>query len=111
MHLISVAPGKSSIIRSNKSGCLTMSSVSTSETISGGTMGSFNLFRPYHYGPHKWDDYLLDIQDALTAKTDLQRESISLSRLSLQHTAQTNEELQAITQELADVRQGIEAGF
>jgi tetratricopeptide (TPR) repeat protein len=53
-------------------------------------MSSFNLFRPYYYGAHKWDDYLLDIQDALAADVGLQQD---------------------IAKELAAVRQGLESGL
>ncbi len=74
-------------------------------------MSSFNVFRPYYYGPYKWDNYLLDIQDGLATNADLQRQTISLRRQDFQQMAETTQGLQSIAQEVAQVRQGLQDGF
>jgi hypothetical protein len=74
-------------------------------------VSSFNVFRPYYYGPYKWDNYLLDIQDGLATNADLQRQTISLRRQDFQQMAETTQGLQSIAQEVAQVRQGLQDGF
>ena len=43
-------------------------------------MGAPDLFRPYYYGKHRWDDYLLDIEGAAQANANLQRQRLRTER-------------------------------
>ncbi len=69
------------------------------------------IFGPYYYGKHKWDDYLLDIQD-----------SIKYSKVGQQQVGERREETLGIaheqldqmreqTQELRGIRAALNSGF
>jgi len=63
-------------------------------------MGRTGIY-PYYHGQHRWDNYLLDIQDAVEKNSDILREQT-------EEMQEQTEELRRQTEELGNIRAGIE---
>lgn len=69
------------------------------------------IFRPYHYGVYKWDDYLLDIQDTIDRGNVAQQQGIRLQKDALNIAREQVEELGKQTTYLHQIGQTLESGF
>ena len=71
------------------------------------------LFGPYYYGKHKWDNYLLDIQDTIEAGNATQRHGTRLQAEAIEVAYEQLDEIRAQTEQLqridATLNSGIEA--
>jgi tetratricopeptide (TPR) repeat protein len=81
-------------------GAIDFKNLSLSWLADGGRMGRTGLF-PYYYGEHRWDNHLLDIQDAVEQNSDLLREQT-------EELQEQTEELRRQTEEMSNIRIGIE---
>ena len=67
-------------------------------------MDSLSPLRPYYYGDRKWDNYLLDIQEAVETGNSLQADALESAR-------DQAEELRRQTAELVRVQETLQNGF
>src|ERR1700734_1380899 len=68
------------------------------------------LFRPYHYGVFKWDDYLLDIRETIEAGNLVQRKD-GRRNATLEAVREQTQELRAQTSQLQELERTLESGF
>ena len=75
-------------------------------------MPSMSLFRPYYYGKQRYEDYLLDVTDAIESNTTLQRQGNKLQKRAAEEMqAQQYQSLQqqeAMREELGALSDGID---
>src|SRR2546427_6262194 len=64
--------------------------------------------RPYHYGLYRWDDYLLDIQEAV--ETGSKRQAAASAEVVDESRTQT-EQIQGVRQDLRDLSDDIQWGL
>lgn len=69
------------------------------------------IFRPYHYGAYKWDDYLLDIQDAIKGGNLAQRQGVQCQDEALEVAREQAEELSRQTTYIHQIGETLESGF
>lgn len=67
-------------------------------------MDSLSPLRPYYYGDRKWDNYLLDIQEAVETGNSLQADALESAR-------DQAEELRRQTAEWVRVQETLQNGF
>lgn len=81
-----------------------------------------NLFRSYHYGEYRWDDYALDINDAIESNSKLLLESVRAQGRGAQISQRQTEELtqqrreqreqtDELLNELQEMRTDVQWGF
>src|ERR1022692_1054492 len=66
---------------------------------------------PYYYGKHKWDNYLLDIQETLESGNAAHRQNIRLQSGTLDVARKQVEELRQQTEQLSNIEQALQNGF
>lgn len=69
------------------------------------------IFGPYHYGVYKWDDYLLDIQDAIKGGNLAKRQVVQRQEEAVEVAREQAEELRRQTAHLDEIAQTLEIGF
>jgi tetratricopeptide (TPR) repeat protein len=66
---------------------------------------------PYYYGKHKWDNYLLDIQETLESGNAAHRQNIRLQSGTLDVARKQVEELRQQTEQLSNIERALQNGF
>jgi hypothetical protein len=69
------------------------------------------LFGPYYYGEHKWDNYLLDIQEAIGSGNAVQQQSVRPQEEALDIAHEQVEELRQQTVHLHRIEEVLQSGF
>jgi hypothetical protein len=69
------------------------------------------LFGPYYYGKHKWDNYLLDIQETIATGNAAQRQGVEFQAQTLEIAHEQLEELQTQTRQLRRIEEALNNGF
>ncbi len=69
------------------------------------------VFGPYYYGKHKWDNYLLDIQDAVKSGEAAQRQGGRFQNEALGVAREQLDELHEQTQQLHGIKEALNTGF
>src|SRR5437870_4744298 len=72
---------------------------------------TMRLFGPYYYGKHKWDNYLLDIQDTISAGNTTQRQGARLHARAIEVAHEQLDELRAQTEHLHRIEGTLNSGF
>ncbi len=71
-------------------------------------MVSSSFLRLYYYGQHRWDNYLLDLQEGVDRSTGLQQQSVRAQGEAVEVAREQTEELREQTQQLRELSSGLE---
>jgi hypothetical protein len=69
------------------------------------------VFGPYYYGRHKWDKYLLDIQETINAGNATKRRGVRVQEETLNVAREQVKELYQQTERLHHIEQALQNGF
>lgn len=69
------------------------------------------LFRPYHYGSKKWEDYLIDVQQSVEAGNTLQRRSIKTQEQAITAARGLIESHDRQTERLTSLEESLKGGL
>jgi hypothetical protein len=69
------------------------------------------LLGPYYYGQHKWDNYLLDVQETIESGNAIREQSLKLQSESVALAHEHVEHLRLQSEQLRDVQETLQGGL